>query len=96
MNDTIDRRTLPKDPNVIKQISETKQEQSREEIMDKMKSFELEQSETKLAIPTHRKSKHISFEEYQKLIKQGKTVSEIVNNTSKHLVYFYTLCSKEK
>jgi transposase-like protein len=96
MNEIIDRRTLPKKSSVIKQISETKQEQGREQILDKIKECDLEQSDIKLAIPTHRKAKQISFEEYQALIKQGKTVLEITEMTSKHLVYFYNAMLKGK
>jgi hypothetical protein len=96
MIETIDRRTLPKDPDVIKQISETKQEKSRDQILEKIKECKLEQSDILFAIPTHRKTNHISFEEYKKLIEQGKTVLEITQKAAKHLVYFYNAMLKGK
>jgi len=93
MND-IDKRTLPKNPEVIKRISETKSEQSREIILEGAKNFNLEESDIQLAIPSHRKKNHISLEEYQSLLKKGKTVLEISKTTSKHLIYFYNTLLK--
>jgi hypothetical protein len=93
MND-IDRRTLPKSIETIRQISETKREQSREEILENAKEFTLEESDKQLAIPSHRKKKQITLEEYQSLLKQGKTVLEIIKTTSKHLIYFYNVLLK--
>ena len=91
---TIDNRTLPKSDETIKQISDTKREQSRDEILTKAKDFNQEASSKILAVPTHRKKNHISLEEYQSLLKQGKTVPEIITTTSKHLVYFYNVLLK--
>ena len=71
-----DKRTLPRSNKVIKQISETKKEKSRQELLTKTKSFRLKQSNEQLAKPTHRKKKHISLEKYQKLLKEGKSVPE--------------------
>ena len=93
MND-IDKRTLPKDAKIIEQISETKRKQSRQEILTKAKNFTLQESNKQLAIPSHRKKNHISLDEYRQLLKQGKTVPEIIQTTSKHLVYFYNVMLK--
>lgn len=90
----IDKRTLPKTEKVIRQISETKREQSREEILTKAKEFNLEESDKQLAVPTHRKKKRLSLEEYQLLLKRGGTVPEIIKTTSKHLIYFYNVLLK--
>jgi len=87
----IDKRTLPKDPEVIKQISETKRELSREAILDNAKKFDLKESEVQLTIPSHRKKEYISLEEYQSLLKQGKTVLEITKTISRHLINFYNV-----
>lgn len=92
----IDKRTLPKSAKTIKQISETKKAKSREELLEKTKNCELEQSNTQLATPTHRQKKHISLEKYQELLKQGKTVPDIIKMTSKHIVYFYNALLKGK
>jgi len=91
-----DKRTLPRSNKVIKQISETKKEKSRQELLTKTKSFRLKQSNKQLAKPTHRKKKHISLEKYQKLLKEGKSVPEIIQTTSKHLIYFYNTLLKGK
>ena len=90
----IDRRTLPKNPEVIKQISETKREQGREEILTKAKEFELKECTNQFTIPSHRKKNHISLEEYKSLLKQGKTALDIIQTTSKHLIYFYNVLLK--
>ena len=92
----IDKRTLPKKANTIKQISKTKRENSRKEIVEKISKNTSKQSNKQLAVCSHRKLNHISFEEYKKLISQGKTVKEIIQTTSKHLVYFYNAMLKGK
>jgi len=92
----IDKRTLPKKESVIKQISETKRENSRKEIANKIKKNANQQSDKQLAICSHRKLKHMSFQEYQELIAQGKTVKEIIKTTSKHLIHFYNAMLKGK
>ena len=92
----IDKRTLPKNQNTINKISKSKLEQSRSSILQSAQSFNQEQSNMQLAIPTHRKKKHITLEEYQDLLKQGKTVTDITKITSKHLVYFYNVLLRGK
>ena len=87
----IDKRTLPKSQDTINKISESKLEHSRSNILQSAESFTQEQSNRKLAIPTHRKKEHITLEEYQSLLKQGKTVSDIIKTASKHLIYFYNV-----
>ena len=89
-----DKRTLPRKESVIKQISKTKQENSRQEIVAKIKENQLTQSNKDLATPTHRKMKHISFDEYKTLLKKGDSVTDIIKTTSKHLVYFYNALLK--
>jgi len=92
----IDKRALPRSAETVQKISETKKAQSREEILASTKDCKLEQSNKKLATPTHRKKKHISFEKYQELLKQGKTVPDIIKMTSKHIIYFYNALLKGK
>src|ERR1035437_2706200 len=74
---------------VREKIADTKNATSMTKILGQAKGFELPQSDVKLAIPTHRFYKHISLDEYKALLASGKTVLQICETTSKHLVYFY-------
>jgi hypothetical protein len=78
------------------QISKTKNEASRKEILECSKSFQSEQSNKKLAVPTHRKKKHISIDEYQDMLKKGMSLNQINKTTSKHLTGFYNAMLKGK
>ena len=92
----IDKRTLPKKQSVIKRISETKKENGRKEIVDKIKKNDNKQSDNKLAICSHRKLNHMSFQEYQHLVSKGNSVQDIIKTTSKHLIHFYNAILKGK
>ena len=92
----IDRRTLPKKESVIQQISETKQKNGRREILNKIIDNNQTQINNNLAICSHRKLKHISFEDYKNRIKNGETINDIIKTTSKHLIYFYNALLKNK
>jgi len=90
MEENIDKRTLPKDAEVIKQISDTKREDGRQEILAALQNHKpVEQSDVKLVIPSHRKKQFITFEEYEKLLLEGKTVLELKETAPKHLIAFY-------
>lgn len=75
-------------------ISKSKRAINRKELLVKAKGFKLKESDKQLAIPTHRKKRHMPFEEYQLLLKQGKSIPEIIQLTSKHLIAFYNALLK--
>ena len=79
---------------VKQKISETKSETGRQKVLEGAENFSLEPSTKKLTVPTHRKHKYISIDEYQKLLQEGKTTLEVCQITSKHLVYFYNAMLK--
>lgn len=70
-------------------ISATKNQDSRKEVLGHIKKCDAAQEEADLAVPTHRKKKHLSFDEYKAMIKSGMTPGQIIEGTSKHVVYFY-------
>ena len=82
--------------NSAKKMAKTKRENSRKEIAGKIKEDNHKQSDKELAVSSNRKLNHISFQEYKTLIAKGKTVKEIIQTTSKHLVYFYNAMLKGK
>ena len=70
-------------------MAATKNENSRQEVLGAIEGCGASQAEPKLAIPTHRKKRHITFEEYKGMIKSGMTPQQIIEQTSKHIIYFY-------
>ena len=70
-------------------ISATKSKDSRNSVLGHIKKSDAKQEEANLAVPTHRKKRHISFDEYKAMIKSGMTLGQIIEGTSKHVVYFY-------
>ena len=70
-------------------IAITKSSASRKKILSQSKLLGVVQDDPKLAIPGHRVYRHISLEEYKALLASGKTVLQVCEMTSKHLVYFY-------
>lgn len=83
----IDKKTKDK-------ISKTKSETGRRQVLEGAKSFDKKETPNNLKIASHRKHKHISIDEYKKLLAQGKTTLEVCKITSKHLVYFYNALLK--
>ena len=80
----------------ISKISETKLEKSRQKIMDSFIKNDIpEQSNIKLAVPTHRTRAWCSFEEFKELIKGGASIKDLNVLYSKHLIAFYNYLSKE-
>tara|TARA_R110000824_G_scaffold148242_3_gene317872 strand:- start:57847 stop:58935 length:1089 start_codon:yes stop_codon:yes gene_type:complete len=75
-------------------IAKTKSENGRNKIIEGAKSFKQKPSENNLKVASHRKHNFISIDEYQNLIKEGKTTLEVCKITSKHLVYFYNAMLK--
>jgi len=90
-----DKRKLPKNKETRKKISQTKLKKHREEICNSMKNMNLN-NDSSLTIPSHRKKNYISFYEYKDKIQKGESVSNIINGTSKHLIYFYNSLIKGK
>lgn len=81
----------------IEKISDTKLETSRQKIINGFVKNNIPgQSNIKLAIPSHRTREWISFEEFKKLIKKGKTLQELRLIYSKHLIAFYSFLSQGK
>ena len=80
----------------ISQMAQTKRANSRNEILKAAEQCNAQQEDANLAIPTHRKTQHISFDKYKALLEGGKTVPEIIAITSKHLVAFYNAMLKGK
>lgn len=81
----------------IEKISQTKLETSRQRITEGFTKNDLpEQSNTKLAISTNRTRKWIDFEEFKNLIVKGKTLTELCQKYSKHLMAFYSYLSQGK
>jgi len=92
----MDKRTLPKTEETIKLISETKTEQGRQELIEGMKSFKAKHIKNNLKVASHRKSNHITLDEFKQLVKEGKSLNDICLITSKHLAYFYSVLLKGK
>jgi len=86
----------PKTKEEKEQISKTKNENSRKKILECSKNIKVEQSDKQLAIPTHRKKKHITIDEYKDMLKKGMSLNEINKITSKHLTCFYNAMLKGK
>jgi hypothetical protein len=81
----------------IKKISQIKLENCRNKIIEGFSKNNIpKQSQIKLAVPTHRTKKWISFEQFKTLITQGKTLQELCQIYSKHLIAFYSYLSKGK
>jgi hypothetical protein len=81
----------------INKISETKLESGRQKIICGFVKNELpEQSDTKLAIPSHRTREFISFEDFKNFMSQGKSLKELCIKYSKHLMAFYSYLSQGK
>lgn len=76
-----------------RKISITKSETGRNEILNASNKIPKE-TKINLTIPSHRKKKRISIEEYKKLIAKGKTTLDVCKITSKQLVYFYNAMLK--
>jgi hypothetical protein len=76
--------------------SDTKSRSSRENILSAAKNFNIEQSNIQLAIPTHRKRKYITMDEYQTLLRQGIKMSKIDEECLKGLIIFYNAMLKGK
>lgn len=82
---------------IIEKISKTKSENGRCEIIEGLVRNDIpEQSNIKLAVPTHRKKNFISFDQYKELIREGKTINELNTITSKHLISFYNVMARGK
>lgn len=80
---------------ITEKISRAKTEATRNRIIEGLNKNNIsQQSDVKLKIPTHRKKNFISFEEYKNFIKEGKTIEELNQITSKHIVAFYSALSK--
>jgi len=78
-------------------ISEVKLEQGRQKIIEGIVHTDIvKQSDIQLAIPSHRTKKWISFEEFKKMIYEGKSLGELCRNYSKHLMAFYSALSQGK
>jgi len=81
----------------INKISKTKLEAGRQEIIMGFSKNDIPyQSSIKLAIPSHRTRKWLTFEEFKELIQKGKTLKELCILYSKHLMYFYSYLSQGK
>src|ERR1035437_5433860 len=85
MNNEIEKIVTTKN----EKIAATKNESSRQEVLEGISECDMDQVELKLAIPTHRKKRHITFEEYKEMVKSGMTPQQIIEQTSKHIIYFY-------
>ena len=81
----------------IEKISETKLENSRQKIMAALDNNDIpKQSSTHLAVPSHRTREWLTFEEFKEFIQQGKTLKELIQKYSKHLIAFYSYLSQGK
>jgi hypothetical protein len=72
-----------------KKIADTKNNDNRQALVQAMKNCNADQVEPMLAVPTHREKQHITFDEYKAMLKSGMTPQQIIEQTSKHVVYFY-------
>jgi hypothetical protein len=77
-----------------KKIAKTKSETGRQQILEGAKDFTKKPSKNNLKIPSHRKHKFISLDEYKNRLANGETTLEICKTTSKHIVYFYNALLK--
>lgn len=89
-------RTIEETKEIGNTISSSLKEKYRGDIIERSNDTNMEESQTQLAIPTHRKNKRISLDEYVSLIKNGESSSDISKKVSKHQVSFFNYILKNK
>ena len=77
-------------------IYKVSNEIARKELVECIKKCNIEQEKHRLKIPSHRKHKFISFEDYKEKILNGRFAKEIKKDTSKHLISFYNYFLKNQ
>ena len=77
-------------PEGIEKMKAKKRLQGSAKLSKAAESSKHRQSKSDLAVPSHRKKPHISFDRFKKLVSEGKSLIEISSMTSKHLAGFYS------
>lgn len=83
----------------IQQIKETKNNKFREKLLNGINNINdenLKESDNKLAIPSHRKYKYITFEEYKEYVRNNENLDGLYDITSSHLINFYNFLAQGK